>query len=50
MEILLCVEAADPPETGVTTCDDCEFCITNPSLDGRGDYQYCEKGYWKEET
>ncbi len=57
-EELLCVLAGEERPYGVTTsCDCCEFKITTDAggaigaqIGSRGDFSYCEKGYWKEET
>lgn len=55
---LLCVADGEPKPYGVTdSCDQCDFCMEADAggaigamLMSRGTYQYCEKGYWKEDT
>ena len=55
---LLCVLDGEERPYGVTnSCYECEFCMANDAggvigaqIGSRGEYQYCEKGYWKEET
>lgn len=58
LNALLCVVAGEEKPYGVVdNCDQCEFCMeadAGPAIGAmlmsRGNYQYCEKGYWKEDT
>lgn len=56
---LLCVDdGMEKPYEVEDSCDDCEFCMTADAggtiggqlFGSRGSFQYCEKGYWKEDT
>jgi hypothetical protein len=45
------------PYEVVDSCDQCEFCMTadaggaiGAQIGSRGEFKYCEKGYWKEDT
>ena len=58
IELPCVADGMEKPYGVEDSCDLCEFCITadaGGTIGGqlsvsRGTFQYCEKGYWKEDT